>query len=295
MSLMRRTLSAVAVALLLCATAAAQADAGEERERLVGPVREVRSVMTDYGDAKSAEKGRPRRLGAVTYDAKGRKVESEIYDDYGFFVGTETYARDAAGRLVESVMKDPDGAVMERSVYTYEGDRVARIVTYDGKGTARMKQVGSFAGDGRLRGQTYYDGENVIGRVAYDYDGRGNISEMAHYSADGAKVIATVGPCFGAHRLTYSYDERGRPVKVAAYEPDGELKKSWEYTYNAKGLIESDARESAWSRTLFVYEYEYDAHGNWVKQTATVSDRLKLDGAPRSDRKRVTVRQITYY
>ena len=166
---------------------------------------------------------------------------------------------------------------------------------HDGKGTAVLKQVNSYGENERLREETYYDPKKAAGKTVYQYDEKGNVSEVAFHLADGSKAVAPIGPCLGAHRVIYSYDGTGKPIKVVAYEPDGELKKSWQYSYNPKGQVAEDIRESAWSRTAFIYIYEYDSHGNWIKQIATVTDQSKLSQTGATERKTIISREIVYY
>lgn len=292
---MHRLFTALTLTLLLSNSAGAQKKPDREKENLLGAVRSVRSQMTDFIDEKLQEKGRTKQLDVVTYDTKGNEAERTIYNDYGFLVGKEVRTHDAKGNLIESILSDPKGAVMERRVYTYDNDKLTQIVSSDGKGNVGLKQANSYGENGRLREETYYDPKKAVGKTVYKYDEKGSISEVAFYLANDTKAVAPIGPCLGAHRVTYSYDEKGRPIKVVAYEPDGELKKSWQYSYNLKGQVAEDIRESAWSRTRFVYTYEYDSHGNWIKQIATVNDQSKLSQMEPHERKTIISREIAYY
>lgn len=292
---MGRIYPTLTLALLLLNWAGTQKMTDREKAKLLGAVRSVRSQMTDYIGRDLQGEGRAKQLDTATYDENGNEVERTIYDDYGFLVGKEIHTRGANGDLLDSVLSDPEGEVMERRVYTYDGGKAIQVVTSDGKGNIGLKQVNSYGADGRLREETYYNPKEAAGRTGYRYDEKGRISEVAFYLANGSKAVAPIGPCLGAHRVTYSYDGKGRPIKVVAYEPDGELKKSWQYSYNPKGLIAEDIRESAWSRTTFAYTYVYDSHGNWIKQIATVNDQSKLSQMGPDERKMMITREIAYY
>lgn len=292
---MYRLFAVLTLALLLFPSAGAQKRLDREKENLLGAVRSVRSQMTDYVGGNLQEEGRTKQLDMVIYDTKGNEVERTIYDDYGFLVGKEVHTHDASGNLIESVLSDDKGAAMERRVYTYDNGKLIQLVSYDGKDNAVLKQVNSYGENGRLREETYYDPKKAAGKTVYKYDEKGNVSEVAFYLANGSKAVAPIGPCLGAHRVIYSYDVTGKPIKVVAYEPDGELKKSWQYSYNPKGQIAEDIREDAWSRTTFVYAYEYDSRGNWIKQIATVHDQSKLSQTGPNERKTMIMREIAYY
>ncbi|MBC7929440.1 MAG: hypothetical protein H7Z38_02635 [Rubrivivax sp.] len=295
MTFIRRISPALALALLLFNPAVAQKKTDREKENLLGAVRSIGSRMTYYINGELQTEERANSLDTLTYDADGNEVERSIYDDYGFAIGKEVHTRGAHGNLIESVLSNPEGEVMERRVYTYDGGKLMQIVSSDGKGKVKLKQVNSYGSDGRLREETYYDPKEAAGKTMHKYDDKGRISELAFYLPDGSKAIATIGPCLGAHRVTYSYEKKGRPVKVVAYEPDGEVKKSWRYAYNPQGQVAEDVRESAWSRMKIVYTYEYDSQGNWIKKVATVNDQSKLERIGSNERKTVVSRSITYF
>jgi hypothetical protein len=295
MTLMYRLFSVLTLTLLLSNSVGAQKNTDREKENLLGAVRSVRSQMMDYIGGKLQEKGRAKQLDTVTYDTSGNEVERVIYDGYGFLVGKEIHTLDAKGNRTESILSDPKGVVMERRVYTYENSTLIQILSYDGKGNIGLKQVNSYDANGRLREQTYYDPNKAAGKTIYKYDGKGKVSEAAFFRADDSKAVAPIGPCLGAHRVTYFYDEADRPIKVVAYEPDGKVKKSWQYSYNPKGQVVEDKREDVWSQVRFVYTYEYDSQGNWIKQIATVNHQSKLSPTEPYERKTVIIREITYY
>ena len=294
MTLRLRLLRVLTLVLLLINLAVAQ-NADREKEGLLGAVHSVRSQTADYLDDNSKEKGRTKQLDTVTYDPNGNESERIIYDDYGFLVGKEVHTHDAKNNLIESILSDPKGVVMERTTYTHDNGKLVQIITYDGKGRAVLRQVNSHDAQGRIRDETYYDPKNAIGKTTYEYNEKGNISEVGFYLASGSKAVAPIGPCLGAHKVIYSYDGKGKPNKVVAYEPGGEMKKSWTYIYNPKGQVAEDIRESVWSSTKFIFTYEYDSKGNWIKRTATVSDQTKLSDTGAHQRKTVTSREITYY
>lgn len=300
---MHRLFTALTLPLLLLGLAAAQDGPDTEKENLVSAVRSVRSQMTEYSNEASPGESRTKQLDLVVYNAKGNEVERTIYDDYGFLVGKQVRTHDANGNLIESVLSNPKGVVMERWAYAYADGKLAQIVGYDGQGNVRLREVNAYDEDGRLRETTYHAGKEAAGKTVYSYDGQGRVSELAFYLADGSRAVAPVGPCLGAHRMVSTYDAMDRPLKVVAYDPDGTLRRSWQYSYNANGQIVEDIREDAWSRMTFAYTYEYDSHGNWIKQFAVVSDRRKSDGlAPDGidqmappQRKIMTSREIAYY
>lgn len=292
---MRRLFAVLTFSLLLLNSAGGQRTTDKEKENLFGAVRSVRSQMIDYMDEKSQKKERIKKLDTVTYDINGNEVERIIYDEYGFLFGKEVHVYNFQSNLAEAVLSEPKGAVMERRAYSYNNGNLIQIVISDAKGNIGLKQVNSYDATGRLSEETYYAPKDAVGKTVYKYDEKGNLSEAAFYLANGSEASAPIGPCLGAHKVIYSYDAKGKPGKVVAYEPDGKVKQSWTYTYNPKGQISEDLRESVRAITKFIYTYQYDAKGNWIKQTAIIADQSKFSDMGVSKRKTVVSREIAYY
>jgi hypothetical protein len=302
-TMMHRPFAFLALLLLPFSLAAAQQATDSEGESFQGPIRSVDSRMTSYFEGDAEGESPPRQLDVISFDSKGNEVERTVYDDYGFLVGKQALSRDAGDRLLESVLSDPKGRVMERQAYVYAGGRLAEIVERDGKGKIVLRQVRTYADDGLVHEVTYYDPDKAVGKTIYRYDGQGRGSEIAFHLADGSRAVAPIGPCLGAHRMTYAYDEKGRSAKVVAYEPDGSVKKSWQYSYNPNGFMAEEIVEDAWVVRTSSYSYDYDSRGNWIKRIAIVSERPKPESfgsvefqqmAPTTSRV-VHSRTIAYY
>jgi hypothetical protein len=91
------------------------------------------------------------------------------------------------------------------------------------------------------------------------------------------------------------YDEGGRRVENETYPVVGNPRGEEVHKYDAQGNLSEtfvrDARGATLSRT--VYEYEFDAFGNWVKMTASVA--VVSTGKAGFEPVEVTNRTITYY
>lgn len=271
-----------------------QADAQKtdrEKAGLLGAVKTISSKLTNYA---SGGEGQTKQLDIVTYDKTGNETERVIYDDYGLLVGKEIRTFDASGNLLEAVLSDPKNAVMEKGVYGYKNNNLIQIVNSDDKGNVNLKQINTYDAKSRLVEETYYVADKAVGKTIYKYDAKGNISEASFYLADGAKAIAPIGPCLGAHKVTYSYNEKDKPTVITVFEPDGKVKRSQQYTYNLKGNIIEDTRGSPVSSRKSVYTYEYDLKDNWIKQSGTAGD-LSKTGTKSPERKTLITREITYY
>jgi hypothetical protein len=266
-----------------------------EKAGLLGAVKTVSSKQINYIDGNLEAAGITKQQDSVTYDKIGNETERIVYDDYGFLVGKEVRTFNASANLIQTVLSDPKNAVLEKQTYSYENNRLIQILSFDDKGSVYLKQLHTYDAKGRLTEEVYYLGDKAAGKTVYQYDAKGNISEVAFYLADGTKAIAPIGPCLSAHKKSYSYNETGKITGVIAYETDGKLKQSWQYTYDSKGNLAEDIRESVYSRKKFLYTYEYDSNANWIKQTAAISDLSKSGDVKPDERKTVILREITYY
>ena len=91
------------------------------------------------------------------------------------------------------------------------------------------------------------------------------------------------------------YDERGRRVKNETYPVVGSRGGRESHKYDARGNVAEtvvrDAGGAVLSRTR--YDYEFDAHGNWIKMTASVA--VSNAGRVEYEPTEITRRVITYY
>jgi len=288
---MHRLSAAVTLSLLLLHSAGAQEKSAREKANLLGPVRSVRSITIDYKDATQKVSLGVQQGESVTYDEKGNEIE-RITNLLGL-VSKEVRTYDTNGNLTHSVSSDST-EVNERRVYTYENGKLVRIVSHDADGKVNLTETNSYGKDGLLLETKYVTGKGPFGKTVYKYDAQGNLVEVAFYHSNGARTIAPVGPCVGAHRLTYTYDEQRKPTKIVFYEPDGKVRETWQYSYDAKGLETTHTLEYYSAKQTSSYVYQYDSHGNWIRKTTT-TDLGAKDFPEASKVTSVTAREILYY
>jgi len=294
----RHALGAVLATILLWEPSSrAQSTSTRESEGVGGPVHVLTAESVSArrtGDQLVEEKGRRRRHDTVTFDVAGNVSEREVMDDYGFPVGKETYSYER-GRLIEIVLNDEKGALLERRRYSYsnaDSPESLAITARDGSGYVERYTRGS---GGRLERITYLVGKQEIGRTVFTYEGAAKEPEgVAFFDAAGKRATAPVGPCLGAHRLEYRY--AGGAVEARAlYEVDGTLKRRSAYRYDTRGNVLEEVRSGGLSRARFTYEYQLDAQGNWTRRVATTRYDMPGRAADGDDIVNVTYRTITYY
>jgi len=155
-----------------------------------------------------------------------------------------------------------------------------------------LAQRGAQAGKPRAAGKAL-----VILDSTRDRDGlRGPVrrvrTEVARLNT-GAAGRAAEGP----RRLleVTIYDAAGRRTENATYpvvnSPAGEETNAYDERGNLAETVVRDARGRILSRT--VYAYDFDAHGNWTKMTASLS--VVGPAGPALEPVEVTYRAITYY
>jgi len=98
-------------------------DSSREQDGLRGPVRRVRSEVAQLRASGMTVVEGPRRLLEITvYNAAGRRIENRTYPVVVGAAGEESNVYDDHGDLTETVQRDASGALISRTVYSYEFD-----------------------------------------------------------------------------------------------------------------------------------------------------------------------------
>ncbi len=292
--------------LLLIATSAyaaiAQAKTDREKANFIGPVKSFTSSSADFIGDKIDGKGlsiKPPET--VSYDETGNELENQMVSDFGEQMGRTVKKFDPKHHLLENAWVDPKGKVVRKDIYVYVDGRLSEVKTFDAKDVLREKITYSYDDRARLIEEVYYDPTRPVAKTVYKYDERSaQPLEIAFFLNDGSKATAPVGPCLGAHRIVATYDEKGRTLTNEVFEENGTLKKSQRWTYDDRSNVSTYISKSRNSSVTYVYCYEYDERGNWIKQVATGTskeDGLDVFGKPATPyvRTTVTTRKITYF
>jgi protein TonB len=101
-----------------------------EQDGLSGPVRRVKTETTKI----TVKNGKPVEgaravLETTTYDQKGNRVDNAYFlEAGGSLTGKEVYKYDERGNIVEMTLRNDDGTLLSKEVYTYEYDAVGNWV-----------------------------------------------------------------------------------------------------------------------------------------------------------------------
>lgn len=179
---------------------------------------------------------------------------------------------DADNLLVEKATHIYNDSMYDRTVYIYN-DKKLKIAEEDFVRTNKLlvKRNYEYNSSGLLQ-MMYWGGRNKKGdsltrRQQYFYDSAGLLLKMVE-TTDGYSDLITHG---------YGYKNSGNGKTVTESVSSGEKKKVQKKfsTYNSRGLLIKVTYNFGYMLSYnpdYIYEYEYDAQGNWIKQK--VSERL---------------------
>jgi hypothetical protein len=265
----------------------------------VGPVQAVKGRSVDYTDKINGPGFMNREEDRVVYDESGYEIERGAISDFGEGFGRISRTI-VDGRVTSSEWIDAKGKVISKELFAYEKGHLTERRRFNGDLHLVERSVKSYDSEGHAIKEVYYADAKPIARTEFKYDEKGNQIESAFYMADGSKAIAPVGPCLGAHRIVTTFDDRGNVISQTFYEANGKVKRSTKYEYDLIRRVNLYITDNGSSRTTFVYKYEDDSHGNWVKRIATgtnLENGLTVFGGKPIPYVRITVttREITYY
>jgi hypothetical protein len=202
-------------------------------------------------------------LEVTRYDVDGRRVENETYPIAAATVGRETYEYDEQGQLKALVVRDARGALLSRTVYTYEFDAqgnwtkmVASLVVrqagavrleptevtyrtisyYAAAGehsAARSQALHEPAARGRVRAVRLGDGANAdAGAATADADQFTDVGEITDKALSLPAPAYLIGDKRAKRPITImvavKVDETGRLLSAEATEGPQELRRAAE-------------------------------------------------------------------
>ena len=200
------------------------------------------TVNYDYdalGRLESLTDGDDGLMVHYAYDAAGRLARED--KGSGAYA---TYENDGAGQVLRVTNYGPDGSVLSRFDYTYDGDgRCTSMTTLDGAWQYEYDVLG------QLVAATAPDGT----RTAYAYDGLGNRVSVTVDGTPTAYQTNSLNQYTQAGDATYAYDADGNLVQVSSTEG------TTTYTYDVENrLVGVTCGADTW-------QYVYDALGRRVE------------------------------
>ncbi len=249
----------------------------------------------------------------VVYDSVGRITGEKDYDDAGNLVYDREFSYLPDGSLYlssENKIEKRDGAGMPlsyRLTKYHENGSLMEALINDTKGNLINKILYTHEG-GNLAGEKIYNPEGVeIGAKIFQYNEDGSLSREVRGGSAGSgsvwyiyqyhenkmrSVVATAYEKDSADYITYSeYDTRGReiknitknshveyeykdsdrPVKKSVFK-DGKLSEYTTFEYDEEANCISETRYDSQGSITEDLSYEYDEYGNMTKKTSSPGD-----------------------
>lgn len=254
---------------------------------LIGPVASV-TVYQTY----QPEDEEPRLRQEWTFAPDGVMTSRSFYS-YSFMDGSLNYRQvaelDETGRVLRTENVAPDGTIVGRSVHEYDGEgRPTRNTNFGEDGEETFGFAWTYDGDGNLTARETFRGGELVDRDEFEYDAQGRRIAGREVDGEGNLTAETTYSVPDLEYETIEYADDGtveqRHVVVEgehgvlsaeSYLPDGTLADATYFEYREEDgltLQRSDifTYESMdtvrTSESTTVYEYEFDATGNWVRK-----------------------------
>lgn len=237
----------------------------------------VESFVYDPGEALSSRF-------TYQYDARGNKLEHNMYAWTGQSMGRLVYTYDEAGHQLTETSYDRDNAVAWKSVNSYDSKghhtewaqyqkgvlRYKRLFKYDHKGRLEEEETLEFNAPPNMHSSH----APVPGKIVYTFDDKQRSKEIATYESNGALKS----------REVQTLDEHGNQVSRVFFNANGSPRNTEISFYDKNTLTETLAGKSQ-------TEIQYDSHGNWTKKIQLILP----DGAKEPRPWRGDYRNITFY
>lgn len=256
--------------------------ADREREGLLGPVSKV--VVKSGATTTIKTFGRAGTLIEVENRVSAPPDQPELGDSVEKLV----YTYDPKGNRTGEMILERDGQQYPSRLYAYDGARHKTAeAAYHMCGTFSSLRLSTHDAKGQVREDLEYQSRSLL-RHSYSRDDRGRIVEDL-LTRNGTLQSAT----------HFTYDQNGRLTEQRLYLADGVLSSVATYQYDERGNKTGEevihpAHSSLNSKEVF--QYDYDATGNWTKRSTT---RLIIPvdegGMPLSEPTEVVERRIIYH
>ena len=237
------------VGVLLCPAAGSVLGAATSdlsKQELIGPV-------------KTAETRHSQLRTIHHFDHDGRLTKVELFPTQETNSVQYRLSYDAVGRVTEEQTIKPDGHVLYTKIYRYgfdeQGRQVAMIAATD-DGQLAHAEFNRYDERGVVTEDLAITGNGTVEKSLYDI--RGKLIYLARYF-QGRLVLES----------THHHGPLGRLKESRFYSGDGALMREDVYRYNDAGQRieqQSEFFRSAHLRKSVV-TYEFDAAGNWTKET----------------------------
>jgi hypothetical protein len=257
-------------------------------DELIGNVKSV-TWYSYWGTIKSGfpVKDSLKRKWINEYDIKGNKPKETNYNLDGSISSVNTYTFDERGHNISLTINSSKRGITSYT-YDYKLDESGRVV--EKKFNTKRKEIYKYDSMGHEVEEDTYNGDGSIAdSTTYSYDTKGNLIEWKLYNLKGILL----------RHSTKSYDSTGNCIEETDIEDNWnkdyiskyklnleDVNHHKKYKYDNHGnKIEMDEIKMDGRIRIYIYQYEYDKIGNWIKYVFFVDD--KIQG--------IVEREIQYY
>lgn len=237
----------------------------------------VRTVVTKY----------PQLTTTHQFDRDGRLTALELLPAHQAAGAVRyLYVHEENGRVTEEQVFEPDGSVASRKLFRYgldEQGRPSAQVAVTEQGLFTQAEFSFYDRRGLLAEELMVTAQGMGEKALFD--ARGNLVYHARYFQRRLVLEAT-----------HHYDALGRLKESRFYGTDGEPIRRDEYRYDQVGRRVEQSSEYFRQSHLrkSVVSYEFDAAGNWIRET-TQRWSLKSGAIAPTETLVTRERTITYY
>ena len=231
-------------------------------------------------------KGTINELLIYSYDFKNNLIEDILYNSNGSVIDRWTYTYDSNNYLIERIIYNSNGSVEERLTILYDSNNnpIERI-RYLSDGSIWFRDTYTYDSNNNLIELIEYNSSGSIsGRRTYSYNSNNNLIEQIMYGSDGSIYF----------RTTYSYDSNNNRIEQITYNSSGIVSRRWTYSYDSNNnLIEQISYDSSGS-VIDRTTYSYDSKNNRTERILFRSDGSIFRNSYTYDSNNNLIEQIWY-
>jgi len=286
---MRKRLS-ITLGLILVFACLTVAQVKNESRRigpgLTGPVRSVRIERANFSKKGDDYIEGSRVLAeTILLDPQWRRLERRYHNPDGSVLTANVVTLDADGDQTEVSENNGEGGLIRKIVFIYDDrKRLNEYVAYKADGTLQPRWIATRPVPGNVEISTYNGDGSFRDRAVntFAFTKPGEKFESSVYNLDGALAQKTV----------FVADGNGR-VERWEYKPGGSLLARFVDARDSEGFLIEGAEYNADGsiRRKETFTREFDAQGNWIKETKSEWDAKAGTLVPTA----ITHQIITYY
>ncbi|WP_299837249.1 hypothetical protein [uncultured Tenacibaculum sp.] len=171
---------------------------------------------------------------------------------------------------------DQDGKIINELLYNFDGVGNQFIPKYNEKNEKTAMYCYVENSDKLIYRWIYSYNEKglKIKDEIYDASDKLTLERFFKYDEKGNKIERTqkyvYNPDTALNKRTFEYDESGRNIRINTYDPFGKnIKSHYDFVYDDGGnkIEENILNPNGKLTSKWIYKYEFDEKGNWIKKT----------------------------